>query len=210
MRALSRSLFAFSVLTLALASCASVIGIEDAELDPLLGGAGAAPPAIDCASYCNEIQATCQGALQQYDTLDSCLGFCAALPLGNPGDTEVNSIACRHAELEAAVAINEPEVHCASAGPGGENVPAGADDACGGACEAYCTVLRATCASDFATVFSDHATCLADCDLLIDDGVFDASKQSGDTLQCRLWHLSAATVVDTPHCLHALGDDPCI
>jgi len=38
---------------------------------------------------------------------------------------------------------------------------------------------------------------------------YNVSQQSGDSLQCRLFHVSAATMDPTTHCVHAAGGSPC-
>jgi hypothetical protein len=205
MRALLRTVTWSSFVMLAAASCASVIGIEDAEPDPLL----AAPPErLDCVEYCDEIMAACTGVEQQYDSLDHCLGFCTALDLGNTGDSGVNTVTCRREQLGSLV-LAESDLHCPIAGPTGENPALGADDICGGVCEAYCDVLQVTCPTEFDQTFSDKATCEFDCDLLVDLGIYDHTIQSGDSVQCRIWHLTASTLAPTTHCGHAVGANPC-
>jgi hypothetical protein len=204
MGALFRTVALGAFIALMGTSCASVIGIEDAERDPQLPGAGA----LGCDAYCFEIQALCSGPDAQFDSIESCLGFCDALTLGNEGDIGTSTIACRQRELGVATLVTEPDVHCPIAGPAGENSNEGADDTCGGACEAYCEALEATCAADFADAFGDFDSCLSDCDLLPDLGAYDASIQDGDSIQCRLYHLRAATGAPVPHCSHAAATGP--
>jgi hypothetical protein len=57
--------------------------------------------------------------------------------------------------------------------------------------------------------------CLSACDIVPDlsrppDNLrYNVSQQSGDSLQCRLFHVSAATMDPTTHCIHAAGGSPC-
>jgi hypothetical protein len=65
--------------------------------------------------------------------------------------------------------------------------------------------MLATCAAPFDTVDE----CQAACGDLPDLGTNSASINSGNTVQCRIWHVGAATVDADTHCGHAGGDAPC-
>ena len=81
---------------------------------------------------------------------------------------------------------------------------------CGSNCDAFCDVLEQVCASDFAAHYADPSECSSDCqDNFPDLGSYDVSMSAGDSVQCRLWHLAAATVDPNLHCQHAAGAAPC-
>jgi hypothetical protein len=209
---------------LALTSCVAVLGIEDAEVDPQAplgdptgdgaggsgtggtggavadGGVDATPDAEQdpCEAYCNAVMETCTGARQVYSSLDACRGVCAALPRGAEGDEGVNTVWCRLESAGLAASTGEPDAYCASAGPGGA-------EGCGTNCDGYCAVMLATCASEFGSITACRAACEATPDL----GGYDVSYKSGDSIQCRLYHASAATLDAEKHCPHAAGEAPC-
>jgi hypothetical protein len=51
--------------------------------------------------------------------------------------------------------------------------------------------------------------CLDACAPLADTGSYDDSQQTGYTVQCRLYHVTAATLDPTLHCPHVDGIGPC-
>jgi hypothetical protein len=164
-------------------SCEGVLGIEDAELDPLLGQGGGAPAV--CETYCETVAASCAGEDAVYINRDTCLAFCSHLPEGQPGDAVGDTVYCRLSQAQLAAATGEPRVHCPLAGPGG-------GDTCGENCESYCVVFEQVCSARFEQSYAGPSDCISQCRSdLVDIGDYDVSMQSGDTLQCRLWHLSA-------------------
>ena len=42
-----------------------------------------------------------------------------------------------------------------------------------------------------------------------DLGGYSIEQNSGDSVNCRLWHVSAASVAPSSHCGHAAGESPC-
>jgi hypothetical protein len=181
-------------------ACAQVLGIDDAELDPLLQ-TDAGDDAL-CQQYCDKVLENCLDEHAVYPERDTCLGVCAILPAGQQGAETGNSIHCRL--TNADLARLEPELHCARAGPGGNSV-------CGENCEAYCLLFEAACQSDFSSRFNGQSECLADCRNTVPDlGGYDASIREGDSVQCRLYHVSVATLAPSEHCGHASGLPPCV
>jgi hypothetical protein len=109
---------------LALGACRSMVGIEEAEVDPALGQAEVDPAPLGdggsagtgggsttaggsggtvnlepvlstCERYCNTVTQTCSGQFAQYATQTDCLAVCLLLPEGQVGETEHNSVQCR-------------------------------------------------------------------------------------------------------------------
>lgn len=168
-------------------ACASIAGISKAELDSDL-----------CALYCEKVMANCQGEFEQYSQSRICELYCATLPPGEPGDETGNTVACRLHHAEQIEEIGGEEVTlCPIAGPGGAGV-------CGGNCEGFCAANQAVCDPEL-----DLDDCVADCEALVDLGTYDTSIQEGGSVQCRLYHVSAATINTVPHCGHAAGASPC-
>ena len=181
-----------------LASCQQVIGIQDANLDPLSAGA----PTL-CETYCDTVAANCTGNVAVYTTNDVCLGFCGHLAVGTAGDEQGDSTECRLTQADNAARTGEPNVHCPIAGPAGGGT-------CGSNCDAYCTVFQQECADRFNQAYADLAACQTDCQANIPDlGTYNANMSSGNSVQCRLWHLTAASLDPGVHCPHAAGEAPC-
>ena len=190
-------------LVLASVDCSSALGIEDASCDPALSEchASKASDAVQssplCEEYCDSVLANCQGAFGVYVGRATCLSVCRLLPEGGVGDTHVNSVRCRLHQAQLAAEVDEPGVHCPGAGPGG-------DALCGSNCDGLCTLMLGAC-----RVFDSEEACQADCRSVPDQNGFNISQSAGNSLQCRLWHASAASQADVPHCVHASGSAPC-
>ena len=158
-----------------------------------MGGAGGAA-AFDCNAYCTDIMANCAGADQQYADMGSCMGACANLPSdGMAGATSGNTMQCRAYHTSAAKMA--PAMHCVHAGPSGAGV-------CGTICESFCALATATC----ATEWPDAAACATACAAWTPAGMpYNNTFTSGDTTECRLYHLSVAATdaaAATMHCMH--------
>jgi hypothetical protein len=52
--------------------------------------------------------------------------------------------------------------------------------------------------------------CMAACATVPDLGAYDFSIESGNSIQCRLYHVSAASLVPSTHCPHAAGEAICV
>jgi hypothetical protein len=156
-----------------------------------------------CLDYCNTVQASCTGTSAQYASQIACLAVCEQLPPGTAGATTGNSVQCRIGRAQLAATTGEPANYCFSAGPGGGGV-------CGTDCEGYCTLMTAKC-RQLGTLSQCEASCsiVPDLSLPPTNLRYDASQQSGDSLQCRLFHVSAASVDPVGHCAHAAGETPC-
>jgi hypothetical protein len=171
------------------------------------GGAGGAPVALDCAQYCDWVQASCSGVNAQYpaDPNDEqCLQSCAAFPT-TAGD---NSFACR---VGFAAQVSTSATNCDAAGPAGIGE-------CGTPCEAYCNLMLTYCPHE-----ADGATlnaCMAECATVPANNIttFVYPAPGGDTLACRIAHATNAAKDTDPngvarllHCNHAAGDEaPCL
>lgn len=134
-----------------------------------------------CAGYCADIMGNCSGRQQQYATLSECLQVCALLPPGGGGDLRGDSLECR-AYFASDPARTAPAIHCASAGPFGNEV-------CGGRCEAFCGLVMAACGVD--SPYGSAADCKAACSTMpgypydADAGEGPDASAVGNTLNCR-------------------------
>jgi hypothetical protein len=212
------------------AGCANVLGIEDAELDQSFnpdgtggtdgtdgtggrateGGAGeeAGRPLTLCEQYCQTVEENCTGEFEVYTDTEICLRVCSTMMEGQDGDESGNTVHCRLHNAELAGQIEE-NVHCPIAGPGGNGV-------CGTNCESFCMQMVTICeeripvleVDELATVEGCQAVCVEAADL----GGYDTSLelQRGDTVQCRLYHVSAATLSAFTHCEHAAALNTCV
>jgi len=159
------------------------------------GAPGAVPGSL-CQRYCDTVASACAGAFEQYASPAACQAVCELLDPGTPGDTDGNSVECRLTRAQLADTTGEPGNYCFSAGPGGGGV-------CGNDCEGFCTLMSQKC-----TLMGSYEQCLPTCLQVPDlspDTTYDTSIQSGDSIQCRLFHVTASTLDPVTHCNHAAG-----
>ena len=223
-------------LALVSAACSQMLGIEDAHVDETLldgaggavtgtssgtggsdvaGGQGGAGGAPLCERYCDAVMTACDpedpdaARLPQYGDMAQCLAVCGRLDPGRPGDRNVNTVECRVHQAE--LARYEVLDACPKAGPEGRG-------ACGGSCESYCALMMAVCTAESVTgfggefYFDTFDQCLEQCGDVPDGGPFWQSVDDfylGNTLQCRLFHLSVAALDAFEHCEHAKGVSVC-
>ena len=156
-----------------------------------------------CLEYCDTVMAGCTGTSAQYASPTACLLVCEALPQGTPGSTSGNNVECRKSRAALAVSTGEGANYCFTAGPGGGGE-------CGDDCDGYCSVMLSTC-REFTTL----SQCTSDCSSvpnLAEASVvqtYNTSMQAGNTVQCRLFHVTASTLDPVLHCPHASGLTPC-
>jgi hypothetical protein len=180
-----------TLVALALGACQAIAGIEDRKLDP--NRPMPRSDSAECKSYCETVMDVCQGANAVYTTVELCLGVCALLEPGDELEPVGNTLACRLQEAKSAE--REPADHCRFLGPGGGGK-------CGSDCEAYCDLFPQVCPDDVE--YTTRASCLKACSGLTDQERFDVVKDhDGDSIECRLVHLSSATVKPAEHCAHA-------
>ncbi len=85
-----------------------------------------------------------------------------------------------------------------SAGPIGNGT-------CGNACEMYYDIIVETCQEQFL-LFAERDDCIKQCREIPYTGVYSAENElHEDSLGCRSYHLSAATLKPKRHCLRAIG-----
>jgi hypothetical protein len=143
----------------------------------------------------------CTGANAEYLSRDICMKMCPAFEIGvTTADTGSGTLGCRM--IHAAAAESAPAEHCRAAGPlGGRRC--GKDP-----CEPFCALAVTYCTPPKSPPYPGGvADCQAACKgypyLTADAG--DTTLESGNTLNCRLWHLETAFTSDDfglYHCGH--------
>lgn len=161
-------------------------------------GGGGAAPALSCGDYCTNVAANCTADDEQYPSEASCLAICATFAEGEKGATTGNTLGCRdyHGGDPASMA---PQVHCIHAGPLG-----GGDTFCGDVCESFCAINLAVCGT---VAYADQMACETACAGFpgLDMVPYNTGAVSGDSLACRMYHLSVAAQSDMDagiHCPH--------
>jgi hypothetical protein len=168
------------------------------------GGVGGSAPVVVrplCDRYCETIAASCTEENEQYASPAACQAVCSRLEPGTPGSFTGNTVECRLARAELGGATGEPQNYCSSAGPGG-------GDVCGNDCEGFCAIMVATCDDLMGTFDECVSECLDNVPNLSgppDNLAYDTSLQDGNSVQCRLFHVTAATLDPRTHCAHAAG-----
>jgi len=150
-----------------------------------------------CDNYCETVQESCQDSLQQYATTQQCKAVCLTLDEGDESDETGNTISCRnHYALEAT---EDPDL-CSAAGPGGDGI-------CGSNCEGFCHVQAKVC-NGKNEVYPTITECVSACDGFDNTVVHSSNVTSGDSLACRITHLTLATGSPAVHCPHIVPDSP--
>ena len=175
-------------------------GGTDSGPDEDAGGGGDTPT---CAAYCDNIDANCAGRPETYADRAECMDICMNFgwetgdPVTVSGPADGNSIGCRTYH-GGAPAGEDADLHCPHAGYTGAAT-------CGDWCEVYCAAALQVCTGSNA-LYADMAECMTACSPL--DDTADIDVTDGDSVQCRLYHLSAAVLEDDPalHCPHAAED----
>ncbi len=166
-------------------SCQSIIGIQDRELGP-------------CSHFCDVVMQNCTGDNLVYETREKCMGVCELLPVGDPNEPQgTDTLECRlhFAELVPGANAEDATTHCRSAGPEGVE--------CGGGCQSYCLLYQKACGQIQCGTMDN---CITKCAALRDRMEYNVvDDYEGNSLQCRLVHLSNASIVPggQPHCGHA-------
>ncbi len=177
--------------------------------------------ALDCPTYCTQIQTNCTGANAQYTSMNHCLGTCAAFTVGTSKttDTTGDTLGCRIYHGGAPAAGNAA-LHCPHAGPGGDALTATAPAFCGSgnACAAFCAIEVKTCGTTAAPLagitpqYADAADCMTKCNAFPNKDKLYSITATGDSLACRLYHVTnaASFTIGTPvpaminnHCIHS-------
>lgn len=157
-----------------------------------------ATASVICSIHCNLVMMACTTTHQQYADMAHCLATCGAFPPGTAEDRTGNSVACRtYAAGNARMGM--PETNCPAAGPLG-------NDVCGSPCEGFCSVALHVCTGERAA-YASMTECMTECAAYA-PGDYSSASTSGDTLACRMYHATAASVDPATHCGHIGPDSP--
>lgn len=166
--------------------------------------------ALDCPTYCTQIQANCTGANAQYPDMAHCIAACGTFTVGTSAVTDPagNTLGCRiyHA---GAPSMTMPATHCPHAGPGGDQLTASTPAICSGGdvCASFCALQVKACGSVEAPLpgnptdstgnplfqYQNVANCMTAC------AGFDkthpySTMSAGNSLACRLLHATSAAI----------------
>jgi hypothetical protein len=158
---------------------------------------GPMPMDPTCEEYCTTIEANCAMMNSQYPVAGAdCMAYCTTNSHWDTGMRDATSgdtLACRL--YHAGAAEMDPATHCDHAGPSG-------GDTCGSWCENLCQLAEDNCPGAL-NPYADTAACMTACMAYDDSG--DPNDTSGDTVQCRIYHLGAAgadMAAAMTHCPH--------
>jgi hypothetical protein len=180
-----------------------------------------APLTQDCPTYCSAIATACTGDNAQYSAATdsmNCIKTCALFPKGTADDKTGNTLGCRLYHTQNAAMPGNAALHCPHAGPGGAAISTAATQpsTCGDACTSFCALEIAACGSLDTPIagvpaqYQNAAACMTACG----GGTtgFNKSKTyvgvptpTGDSLACRLYHVTNAAISMTnavAHCPH--------
>lgn len=160
--------------------------------------AGSPPgPEPSCGAYCDLVMKSCKQAQAQYASRAECLELCDRLPAGDAGDKKTNTVACRQYYAGGPAQTDAPG-YCLAAGPFGGGV-------CGDRCTAFCGVALDACSPSAPLApYGSYPDCQTACAgyPYWDGGVDGGGEpplgpETGDTLNCRLFHVRSAAVDGT-------------
>lgn len=196
------------LLLVALAGCGGSNPVADAAIDaPVDAAIDMMPLALDCPTYCAQIEQHCAGTNLQYpameasSTVDPCLRACAAFepPTGKTTDTTGNTLGCRI--NHAAAAATMPALECPRAGPAGDAInPAPGFCSGGDACKSFCALEIMACGSvdvplpnnprdasnNVLYQYQNLKGCIETCQTDFDKQHSYSTTAVGDSLACRL------------------------
>jgi hypothetical protein len=198
-------------------ACNVILGVERATQ---IQDAGTADAAVDaaqtaCQAYCATIEKNCTGENREYISPEICVAMCARYEPGVPGDQSNDSLACRM--LHATRAATDPSNECSQAGPLATG-PCNSNP-----CGPFCLLTFSLCnpISQFPFDGGEQG-CRAECSKFPyisadagDAAAGDILYTTGNTLNCRLYHLESAFDPNNPsasltHCPHtATISAPC-
>jgi hypothetical protein len=185
-------------------ACNAVLGIDEAQVDSTFHPTTAAAGGSLCNQYCTLMQQNCGDPQHmQYTSFDVCMKICPMFEPGIAGADEGNTLACRITHAGRAKSI-DPNVHCPHAGPLGLGH-------CGDTCEGFCLVDVTVCGTK---AYGSEQACLDQCKAKSStsysyvQGTGINELQSGNTINCRLYHLESAVDPEFTehHCPHTAQD----
>lgn len=188
-----------------LLACEAIVGIPDRETSDNVRPKGDAGPdgsvGSSCKNFCTKVNKTCTGQYAIYHGED-CEPACEYL--------SEDQVQCRDEEVNKA-ALGDFHLHCQAASLGGAKE-------CGTNCRNYCNIMAQVCQGTNRDAM-EIENCETKCSALIDRddlkpanatqsryNVNNGFDHEGDTIQCRLVHLTIAAQDASfakNHCWHA-------
>jgi len=167
----------------------------------------------NCTDFCTFEGSVCgwgssnSSGLAQYQTMADCMSACATwnvapLNMSQPitaGDTSE----CRMYHLgAAAISAGNAAIHCQHTA----NWPMTSPPYCEASCDYYCSTIMDACMGS-NTVFNSSSDCMTACGMYpVKAAPYVRPIVKGNTLQCRIYHATAAYMswsAATTHCPHA-------
>jgi len=207
------------VVMIALAGCNHHDAAVDAAV-PRDAVPDAPPVALDCPSYCAEMDAHCTGANAQYSDAAHCSSACKSFTVGASQITDRtgNTLGCR-IYYAGVPSMTDPGTHCVHAGPGGDLFSASPPAFCAGddVCVSFCTLEIMACGTEMDPLpgmpldgnnnplyqYQDMADCMFWCGKFDKTHVYSTTAV-GDSLACRMLHATEASIAVKPdgatHC----------
>lgn len=170
--------------------------------------------ALDCPTYCAEIEAHCTGPSDQYSAMEACLKTCASFTVGTSKVTDMsgNTLGCR-IYYAGAPSMTAPATHCVHAGPGGDLITATPPAFCSGGdvCASFCALEIQACGSFDAPLpgdpkdatgnslyqYRNMASCTTACAAFDKTHAYSIAA-AGNSLACRLYYATKAAISITP------------
>jgi hypothetical protein len=175
-----------------LVSITAACGSDSGKAADAPAGGGDAANMLTCQSYCTKNLANCSGTNSQWGAMADCMNTCSHWAVGTAADTTGDTLGCRIYHTMAAQAA--PATHCEHAGPTGGGQ-------CGtSTCATFCPLETAICPSVYAATGAN--SCATLCPGLTDTPPYNSMVTTGNTLQCRFYHLTAASSTPGLHCPH--------
>ncbi len=189
-----------------LVTAAAIVATVPLGCRQVLGISSFGNDALTCDTYCDAIAASCTATELQYGSRDACMGLCATFPVGTTGDTTGNTLGCR---IHMLTLLDGAEGTCAAAGPSGTNA-AGGDQCADTECDTFCNSALQVCPTDFTSLADCTSKCTA---LPICTKPYEVPSDTCipdyGSVQCRYYHLTAATLDAAEHCPHVVGIGYC-
>src|SRR5439155_20657405 len=134
------------------------------------------------------------GTNMQWANMQNCLDTCSHWTPGATTDTTGDTLGCRVYHTMAAQ--GSPTVHCVHSGPTGGSQ-------CGmNACADFCPLETAICPGVYAGGGGANS-CVGKCPTFTSTGQpYSSADTGGNTIECRFYHLTAASTDPTTHCAH--------
>jgi len=146
-------------------------------------------------NYCSIVTKACTGRNAAFPGYKECVASTEFFASGAEADINSNSLYCRAYHAAAAGQwMDSSDYFCRAAGFYG-------GDTCGSYCDVYCNTIEKVCTGTHRQ-YEGKEQCMLACNQF--DNSSPWGSTSGDSLQCRLYHLRVASY-DSPtiHCPHA-------